>query len=997
MTADPNIYQQSYQLFVEESGHLLQEVEQQLLELSRSFDAATIYSLMRATHTLKGAAANVGRDTIKTIAHQLEDIFRALQSPDATWDEEIEQLLWNSYECLRLALNAELQGEHQTDATVVQRAQTVFNQLKEKLGACLDYNPPIPTSSQLGFDLTQSIFEVEVKQRLEKLAALVSEENTDAGAVAEQAQAQMEVFVGLAESLALPGLKEIAQTTLAALAANPSASLDIVAQAIVDLEQAREAVLAGDHDRGGEVSAALKQFAQPSATRSATELSQAEPTSLASAAPSSMEVPPSPELQTTQMQPSPQPARDRAPVRVEIEQLEQLSHLVSELTIEQNQLALRDLQTRGAIAKLANWLRQHRQTLNRLHEQSYANPSSRPARAAVVTEVKNDPSQALVTALEETTQLEQAVEDLQLVSRAAMTTVEREQRLAQQLQDSIEAMRMLPIGKVLHRFPPMVEQLSRAYHKPVELTLQGTQVLIDKAIAQTLFDALLHLVRNAFDHGIETAEIRQQCQKPVVGQIEIRAFYQGNRTIVEVKDDGQGLDVDKICQRAYEQGLVSLAQIESIQRSPQRANQLLKLLCQPGFSTVSCANDLSGRGIGLDVVYSQMQAIGGTITVSSVPQQGTTFSLQIRGALMNARLLVCQAGQGTYALIADEVEQVLMPAPEQIEWFGSQKVLHWRNPNQDDLVTLPVYGLASLFAYPSTVRFTQPSYGAGASPHSQASLLDAEAEIAPILLLSTPTGWVGLEIDAVVEEQELVIKPVSETIVPPPYVYGCTVLADGRLALVIDGAALVNYAQKTTAPQGSASPTAESARFLRPQSPAASGRNPLAYDYTNPYGYYAIASSAHGNPQQALLEGQRSPAGQEPSDALPSQPAPPRLLVVDDSITERQTLAMILQKAGYRILQAADGLDALTQLKGGASVNLIVCDLEMPRLNGLEVLRLTRQDPTLAHIPIVVLTSRTREKYQQIAFELGASAYITKPYLDHELLAVVQDNLVVGP
>lgn len=1038
MTTDEEIRQQSYELFRNEAPDLLEQVETGIYNIREDHSKQTVHGLMRATHTLKGAAANVGRNAIKQIAHQLEDVFGALLSANAIFDNELEALLLDIYECLRVAYNNEMEGDNSSDEQNLQRAEQIFLQLQDKLGDCFDEEPAIPSSSELGFDMTQSVFQVGVKQRLEQIQAVLAE-TSDPETIAETVKGQMEVFVGLAESLSLEGFKSIAQTALEALEQNPQAASDIAQEVVNNMSEARDAVLNGDRAQGGEPSEILKAFTEsveagspspveyseesfsledtfgfgdfqtqpeqdpfvtypmekeeeektqinpttdqkaeteiPSPEEKTEVISQPQETREQEEA-KSLQTSHDPELESAQFHQEQTPTpRTGVSIRVDLEQVENLNHLVGELSINQNLLSLRDEQYQNALQKLGGWLSQHRRTLFQLRDKL-------PAEYA-----NSDFAQFLYASLEENTQLEQALDDVNHLARANASSVEREQRLSRQVRDSLEAVRMLPIEKVLNRFPPMVRKLSESYQKSVELKLSGVQVLVDKAITENLYDALLHLVRNAFDHGIESPQQRKQQGKPAQGQIWIYAYNQGNRTIVEVKDDGQGLNVEQICQRAQEKNLLTPAQVKEIKNSPHPEDQLLRVLCEPGFSTVGKANDLSGRGIGLDVVYSQMQKINGSVTVESEIGVGTTFYLQIRGALMNARLLVCQAGHGVYSFIADEVEQVLIPEEEKIKWLGSQKVLQWRSRQEDDPISVPIHPLTQLLNYPPNANFllqTQPASETEAQKTT--TLLTANEGVVPLLLIRTLDGLVGLEIDTVIEEQELVLKPISTTIQPPAYAYGCTILADGRLSLVIDGAALIRQNKSRFGLSPQLSSQSKLGKSLASQTKKALPHQRLKEDYTNPY-------SVHQQGEETNIHGE-TPTSTSQQHNLPIDQEKYRtLLVVDDSITERQTLSMIMQKAGHHVIQAKDGQEALEQLQQGAKVDLIVCDLEMPRMNGLEFIGVTRQNPEFAKIPVIVLTSRTRDKYQRIAMELGASDYLTKPYLDQELLGTVGKNL----
>ncbi|NEO70560.1 response regulator [Moorena sp. SIO3H5] len=1183
-TIDP----ETYQYFLGEAQDLLQVIEQHLLALTPNKPKNQLYDLMRATHTLKGAAANVRQETIKSVAHYLEDVFRAMLAPEATIDTEVETLLFEGYQCLRMALTAQMTGELSKNTEIINRAAGVFAKLQAKLGDCFDYQASLPTSAELGFDIVQSIFEVGVKQRIDHLASLLQVDRLDVVRVraawpkgqssqglqigrlteiAETLGEQAEIFVGLGESLNLPGFKAIAENTLKALDANPEQVMAIAKIALRNFQEAHSAVLAGDRTRGGNPSLALQELAgseeelqiqgwnvegwnvegsKPStqtnlepwpighATRTTNNNLQPstqtnlQPANLGQKAtlreqPANLQPPstgidelleetfgniPLAQQQANQVFPeeeslepdsippdtifrdtifldessetlatdnlnqaqtdpkqeselalNPESGKElneismssadresaeadvpslaegsiktSATVRVDLDSLKHLSHLVGELLINQNQLGWQDENCQEVVEKLSNWLKQHRHTLTQLR-----------------TQLKKDSCNQQISKLwdsawEETLQLTQATEDLSLLATTAAASVEREQRLSTQLRDTLQSVRTIPLEHLLKSFPSMVQQLSNVHHKSAELTLSVTNVLVDKTIADHLYDALLHLVRNGFDHGIESSEVRQQKGKPAIGKIEIRAFYQGNRTIIEITDDGQGLDLEKIYNRAVETNLLSVEQLEALGQSPH-PNQLLDLLCQPGFSTVSQINELSGRGIGLDVVRSQLQRINGRVKVRSQPGLGTTFSLQIQEALRNARVLVVQANQGVYGFVGNDIEQILLPASEQIQMVSDQKILNWHHRGNE--YSTPVYQLSSLLEYSSQQVSTLPAWN---------PLLTKPQEINPVLLMATAEGWVGLEVEQVLEEQELVIKQLSNAIAYPPYVYGCSILADGRLTLVIDGTGLLNYVQQLHQSQPSFSKVESSQELkvgrlnvVRVRAAEAEGhasRTALPKAWPFGQGSPELKVSRLKVVREAWPKGQSSPEKLQPDHRQPDHEPPatknnfkpdngkpptetnlksdngkpptetnldysnPKgkqpdngkrdqvsktFLVVDDSITERQNLSLILERNGNQVVQAKDGLEAIELLRKSHGVDLIICDLEMPRLNGLELLSLSHQEPALADIPIIMLTSRSQKKYKQLATELGAMAYLTKPYLDEDILATI--NKVVS-
>lgn len=1035
---------QSYQYFLTEAQDLLQTIESDLFTLSEDHSRAKIHSLMRATHTLKGASANVGQETIKKISHYLEDVFRALLAPDAVIEPEVENLLFQGYECLRLALSAELWGEKVDESEVLNRAASIFAGLQDKLQYYFENQTALPTSAELGFDLTKSIFEVGVKQRLDALTSLVENAaHTDREDIASQTAEYADIFLGLAESLGLPGFQAIADCTIAALSNNPEKAAMIAQLALTDFTKGHSAVIEGDRTQGGQPSEQLKKLALKAeeidelgdskqahldseplvgdielatprelsqieseisleelqlsnslpnfdleSTFSDIELPEELPPSLESTFdhfeplfPSQLEVGdvlklteenlestfgnlelstdlPEPNLESTfgdlelpeelvvsesseiseEKLPLSQiidsqtkkikPPRTIPSVRVNLEQLDQLNQLISELQINHNQLNLRDEQFQSAVNKLTNWLRKHRQTIINLRDEISQN-YLQELRAGM----GNHPLDILLhSALEETVQLEQAKEDIDFLADNTAQAIETEELLLVRIRDEMRSVRLIPISNLLQRFPPMVKQLSVANNKPVELQVTGTQVMVDKAITENLYDALLHLVRNAFDHGIETSDKRQELKKPVTGKITIHAFNQGNRTIIEISDDGRGLNQEKIYNRALELNLLTPEQVDNFKNSPISDAQVLQLICEPGFSTRSQVSDLSGRGIGLDVVTSQLAMIRGTLKIDSVPNQGTKFSIQIPNSLISVRLMVCEAQNQTFAFVANEIEQVVLPLSQQIKFLGEQKILQL-GENRD---TIPIYQLSSLLTYHLPKFSSQEnSSWLNSKKINLNPILNVKSNTSPILLLRSKQKILGLEIDKIIEEQELVIKPIPDLIQPPSYIYGCTILADSSLALVIDGVTLLNY---QTQPE-------------------------INQQETN-------NQTQQNSKESATVK---------------------TFLIVDDSITQRHTLSTMLQKTGNQILQARDGIEAIEQLQKNPTTSIVICDLEMPRMNGFEFLTTIRKDPELAKIPVVMLTSRSNQQYKQIAQELGASAYLTKPYLEPELLNTLNE------
>jgi chemotaxis family two-component system sensor histidine kinase/response regulator PixL len=303
--------------------------------------------------------------------------------------------------------------------------------------------------------------------------------------------------------------------------------------------------------------------------------------------------------------------------------------------------------------------------------------------------------------------------------------------------------------------------------------------------------------------------------------------------------------------------------------------------------------------------------------------------------LTNANLVVCLIGSTPVALRSDGITEMLIPKAAQLKQVGSQRLLLWKDQE------VPVFQLSDLLTYHCLVPDLPPNRILAAVP----SPVGWET---PMLLLKRGEQTVALQVDRLVTEQELVVKPFGAAIAPPSYVYGCTVLGDGTLVPVIDGLALLDVLVKQetlSAPQLSETEALAAAV----QTNAASGQEP------------------------PRMVGDRSHT----------------ILVVDDAVTSRRTLMLSLERAGYQVLEARDGQEALDQLQQNVSIQLVVCDIEMPNMNGFEFLTQRRQDAALAKIPTVMLTSRSNDKHRWLAMQLGATDYFTKPYLEQEFLGAI--------
>ena len=529
-------------------------------------------------------------------------------------------------------------------------------------------------------------------------------------------------------------------------------------------------------------------------------------------------------------------------------------------------------------------------------------------------------------------QLREVTSDVKLNMREIKQASSNLNRTAKALQINVTRARMRPLSDLVERFPRTVRELSLQYGKTVELKISGGSTLIDRFVAVHLRDPLMHLLRNAFDHGIEDTETRQAQGKPPQGTIEIRAAHRGSQTLISISDDGAGINLTKIRSRAYQMGLTDDI-LDSMSQS-----DLLGMIFEPGFSTASQVTSLSGRGIGMDVVRTSLEQIRSEVKVDTQPGIGTTFTISVPFTLSIMRVLLVESGGMRLAFPTDSVEEMLRLSAVQIFDSPKQKVINWEG------LTVPLIHLDQWLNF----HCPRQSHVTEATP-----VINEPS----ILIVNRGDRLNGVYIDRFWGEREVVIRQVENVISLPQGFNGCTILEDGYVVPLADVSKLLDWIDHDDREE--------------------------------------VTSHNWSNRWQHLLQ---SPPEEEPPRqlALP-QAQQTNILVVEDSNNMRQLLSTTLEKADYRVEQGKDGQDAIDQLSSGLAVDAVVCDIEMPRLDGYGVLAEIKADARLKDLPVIMLTSRGSDKHRQLATRLGAAAYITKPYQDHELLQAIEQVLQPQP
>ncbi|WP_445637672.1 Chemotaxis protein CheA [Nostoc sp. DSM 114161] len=626
-------------------------------------------------------------------------------------------------------------------------------------------------------------------------------------------------------------------------------------------------------------------------------------------------------------------ARFEETMKVPVKQLDDMSNLVGELVVNRNTLEQDHERLRQSLDNLLIQVQQLSDVgarMQELYERSLLEASLLAGRKAKesgahsqdsnsdrgFSELEMDRFTPFHTLsqqmIERIVRVRESASDIDFVTEETERVARQFRQVTTQLQEGLTRARMVPFAQTIDRWRRGVRDNAIKCGKQVELVIEGGDTLIDKMILDHLSDPLTHMLNNAIAHGIETPEQRQAAGKPPVGIITIRAFHQGNQTVISVGDDGAGIDPARVKAKAVKIGMITEAQAKTMSRL-----EVYDLLFQSGFSIKDQADEISGRGVGMDVVRSAISEIRGTVNTDSAIGKGTTFTIRLPLTLSICKALCCVSDRARIAFPMDGVEDTLdIPVKNIQHNANGQSFISWRD------TLLPFRPLKELLTFNRQISRGNV-YGG-----------NRDDDMVSVVVVRSGNTLIALQIDLVLSEQEIVIKQFEGPAPKPIGVAGATVLGDGRIMPIADVLEIIDIFQ---------------------------GR---------------ISTQISGSSWQ-----QKS----TPTDT-PAAKIDPTVLIVDDSITVRELLSLTFNKAGYRVEQARDGQEAWDKLRSGLPCDIVFCDIEMPRCDGLELLSRIQKDSNLNHLPIAMLTSRGADKHRQMAVQLGASGYFTKPYLEEALL-----------
>nr|WP_255775639.1 Hpt domain-containing protein [Microbulbifer sediminum] len=602
-------------------------------------------------------------------------------------------------------------------------------------------------------------------------------------------------------------------------------------------------------------------------------------------------------------------------VRVAAELLEELVNLAGETSISRSRLEEQVSEFGFALDEMDSTITRLNEQLRRLDMETEAQILFRQEQLAEQDD-NFDPlemdryssiQQLSRSLLESTSDLLELRNTLGNKARDTETLLLQQSRVNTELQEGLMRSRMVPFSRLVPRLRRIVRQVSAELGKQVDLVFSNVEGELDRSMLERMVAPLEHMLRNAVDHGIESPELRTQSGKPERGRITVALEREGSEVVLTISDDGAGINLMKVREKAIERGLMRAdAELSN--------NEILQFILKAGFTTAEQVTQISGRGVGMDVVSAEIKQIGGTVHIESQYGNGTSFTVRLPFTVSVNRALMVSVGDDTFALPLNTIEGIVRLSPYELEHY-------YKSPD-------------ARFEYagePYQVNY----FGTLLQSEARPKLGLDESQL-PVLLVRSEGHAMALQVDAVLGSREVVVKSLGPQFATVQGVSGATVTGDGTVVVILDAHALLRQ---------------QAALLARPPEPT-------------------LALAPRVRPEQEETQ--------------------QRVMVVDDSVTVRKVTTRFLEREGYLVNTAKDGQDAVIQLQD-ILPDVILLDIEMPRMDGFEVARHIRGNSRLRDIPIIMITSRTGQKHREHALTLGVNHYLGKPYQEEVLLDAIRE------
>lgn len=890
-------------IFLEEAVDILESAGQALQRwLADPDNTAPLSSLQRDLHTLKGGARMAEVGPVGDLAQELENLYEGLVDRRYQHGEVLADLLRRSHEQLALLLQQLQAQQALSDPKTLIEAIRGFRQRSgvtsevPEAAVADDSAAHDPELLEIfleeGFDILDSSgaaltrWQAEPASRQEVETLLRDLHTLKGGArmveiapIGDLAHELEFLYEGLSAGLLQPtpalfGLLQKSQDRLAQM---------------LDAARAEQPIKPADS-----LIEAIRGFTHPTQA-------EAPPLLLPDLSPPSKPEPPVVPAEAAV-------AGDM--VKVSAEQLDDLVNLAGETSIFRGRIEQQVNDARVALSEMETTIERIRDQLRRLDTETQGRILSRQqVEAERLGYEEFDPLemdrhsqlQQLSRALfESASDLLDLKETLDRRNQDAENLLQQQGRVNTELQEGLMRTRMVPFERLVPRLKRIVRQVAEELGKDVSFSVGNAEGEMDRNVLERMVAPLEHMLRNAVDHGLESAEVRRAAGKPEQGRITLDLSHEGGDIVFDMRDDGAGVPLEAVRRKAIKRGLLA-PNVEISDRD------VLQFIMQPGFSTAEKITQISGRGVGMDVVHEEVRQLGGSMTIDSIPGQGVHFRIRLPFTLSVNRALMVQCLEEQYAIPLNTIEGIVRVLPHELESYYQLDSPHYQYAGQR-------YELCYLGELLHTV--------------ARPKLLGQSLPL-PVLLVHYNEHRIAVQVDAMAGTREIVVKSLGPQFAAVQGLSGATILGDGRVVLILD-------------------------------------------------------LLAHIRALQTRLPVPRMAAGDEVIAEV--EPLRPRLvLVVDDSVTVRKVTSRLLERHGMNVLTAKDGVDAMALLQEHTP-DLMLLDIEMPRMDGFEVAMQVRADPRLQQLPIIMITSRTGQKHRDRAMAIGVNDYLGKPYQESVLL-----------
>ena len=953
------------EIFLEEADEILEAVTGRLESWMADPDnLIEVQSLQRDLHTLKGGARMAEIPELGDLGHELENLYEGLAQGSLKAEPVLFDLLHRCHD--RLAEMVEAVKADQG----IRPADHLIKAINEYIANPADFvlpsmapaasptpaptaeltqspapaapaeapaaEPAEPVTDWLPDDVDPEILEIFLEESSE-LCELI-EETIGAWRETPEAKSQRDELARALHTLKggarLAGLKQLGDMTHEFETLILNADTDKVPRDAAWFDK-----LIGWQDKINEMMTAVNAAARAGATAPAAQpqvaeqkqpAAQSEQTTPAVAKQTPAKQEKQPDQQTLREDRQKRQAQPQEMVRVASDLLESLVNLAGETSINRGRVEQGITEFSNYVDEMGNTIERLYEQLRRLDIETEAQIMSNYKQGVEMGEYDEDFDPLEMDQYSElhqiTKQLSESASDLldlknTLIdrSRDTETLLLQQSRINTELQEKLMRTRMVPFARLVPRLRRIVRQVSGEIGKKVEFEVLNPEGELDRTLLERVVAPLEHMLRNAVDHGVEPPDARVAAGKQETGRVSLELGREGGEVVLTLTDDGKGIDTAAVRKKAVERGLID----DATELSDQEIQQFI---FDAGFSTADKVTQISGRGVGMDVVSSEIKQMGGTVSIESTLGKGTRFMVRLPFTLAMNRALMVSVGEDSYAIPLNQIEGIVRISPYELE-----------NYFQPDPPPFVYAGQDYDFEY----------LGNFVHGNLKPTHLDSQITPLPVLLIRSAEHTVAVLVDALVGSREVVVKSVGPQLSTVAGISGATILGDGSVVIILD--------------------------------------------------IHSLIRGAHVQRQHVAMEERRALQAEEmereAEQAAERAARNPLVMVTDDSVTVRKVTTRLLERAGYEVMTAKDGVDAIATLEDRRP-DLMLLDIEMPRMDGFEVATHMRHSERLKDVPIIMITSRTGEKHRDRAFDIGVNSYMGKPFQEKELLQTIQELLM---